>query len=154
MAGRIIALAALIAVFVVYGCGGKKSVDGAPAVNEPDYVTVQHILIGFEGAVPGKDITRSKSEASALARELYDRAKAGEDFDTLVEEYTDDSFPGVYGIANHDGQPDQARQIHARNDMARNFGDVSFSLEVGGIGLAEYHEAHCKFGWHVIMRIK
>ena len=154
MAGRVIALVALIAVSAVYGCGGKKSAGGTPAASEPDYVTVQHILIGFEGTLPDKNITRSKSEASALARELYERAEAGEDFDTLVEEYTDDSVPGVYGIANHDGQPDQARQIYARSDMAQNFGDVSFSLEVGGIGLAEYHEKHCKYGWHVIVRIK
>lgn len=150
---RVAGLTAFAVVVVAYGCGGGKS-SGGPSVVGPDYVTVQHVLIAFEGTVAGKDITRTKAEAHALAMEIFRRAKSGEDFDGLVEEYTDDSFPGVYGIANNGAEPDQARQIYARMDMARNFGDVSFALAVGEIGLAEYDEEHCKYGWHIIMRIK
>jgi hypothetical protein len=92
-------------------------------------------------------------EANALAKELYSRAMAGEDFDMLVEEYTDDSFPGVYQMAKDADKAEGNPVIFARSQMAKNFGDVSFSLAVGEIGLAQYDPKDCKYGWHVIMRI-
>ncbi len=41
-----------------------------------------------------------------------------------------------------------------RGRMAKGFGDVGFSLQVGEIGLAEYHLKDSPFGWHIIKRIK
>jgi parvulin-like peptidyl-prolyl isomerase len=38
--------------------------------------------------------------------------------------------------------------------MVKAFGDVSFSLEVGGVGLAVYDPATSKYGWHVIKRLE
>src|SRR5881628_3682843 len=73
-----------------------KSEKGA----EPDHVVVQHVLIGFQGSVPGKNITRSKDEAKKLADEILQRARKGEDFDALVKQYTDDAPPGRYGMSN------------------------------------------------------
>ena len=57
---------------------------------EVDSITVQHILIGFEGSVRGKDITRSKQQAEKLAKEILARAQAGEEFTWLVQRYSDD----------------------------------------------------------------
>ena len=75
---------------VLAGCGAKEKTvgdtAGTPEKPEPERVTIQHILIAFEGTVPGKDITRSKEEAQALAQDLFERAKKGEDFDALVWE--------------------------------------------------------------------
>ena len=45
--------------------------------SEPDYITVQHCLIGFRGSVAGKTINRTKEEARALAVQLLADAKAG-----------------------------------------------------------------------------
>ena len=56
----------------------------------PDVVTVQHVLISFKGKTD-KPVERSKKQAEKLAWEIFDRAEAGEDFDVLVKEYTDDS---------------------------------------------------------------
>ena len=42
----------------------------------------------------------------------------------------------------------------ARKGMVPAFGDVGFSLEVGGIGMAEFEEASSPFGWHVIKRLE
>ncbi|MEJ2722612.1 MAG: peptidylprolyl isomerase, partial [bacterium] len=67
---------------------------------EPNQVTVQHILIAFQGTLPGKDVQRSREEAEKLAADLLEQAKAGADFDALVKEYTDDSYPGIYKMAN------------------------------------------------------
>ncbi|MEM7311656.1 MAG: peptidylprolyl isomerase, partial [Planctomycetota bacterium] len=58
---------------------------------EASHIEVQHILIGFQGSVPGKPITRSKDEAATLAAELLKKAQGGADFDQLVAENTDDS---------------------------------------------------------------
>ncbi|MBL7008273.1 MAG: peptidylprolyl isomerase [Planctomycetes bacterium] len=41
-----------------------------------------------------------------------------------------------------------------RKGMAKAFGDVGFSLQVGEIGMAEYHAIDSRFGWHIIKRIK
>ena len=56
---------------------------------EASHITVQHVLIAFKGSVPGKNISRSKTEAETLAKEILAKAVAGEDFDALVKTHTD-----------------------------------------------------------------
>jgi hypothetical protein len=119
---------------------------------EPDVVVVQHILIGFKRTIPGKKIDRTKKEAAALAQDLFERAQAGEDFDTLVKEHTDDRYPGIYKITNRDA-PLMAKST-TRDKMVPSFGDVSFGLEVGEVGLSKYHGGNSPFGWHVIKRLE
>ena len=67
---------------------------------EPEVVTVQHILIGFKRSVRGKKLDRTRKEARALAMKLFQRAEAGEEFDPLVKEYTNDSHPGIMRLTN------------------------------------------------------
>jgi hypothetical protein len=152
----------LTLAFVLAGCGGATeeavseaaSTSTEPAAPEPERITVQHILIAFEGSVEGKNVTRSKDEAGQLAKELFDRAKSGEDFNALVEEYTDDSSPGIYGIVNFGLEGDEIRQVFPRDKMMACFGDVGFALDVDAVGLAVYNKNTCKFGWHVIKRLR
>jgi cyclophilin family peptidyl-prolyl cis-trans isomerase len=40
-----------------------------------------------------------------------------------------------------------------RGQMVQSFGDISFSLKVGEIGVAEYSPTGSKFGWHIIRRV-
>jgi hypothetical protein len=123
----------------------------APAKKEePQYVTVQHILISFTGKLPGRNIARTQEEARTLAEDLLRRAKAGEDFDALVREYTDDSHPGIYRMSNHGVQAPPGG--YARGGMVAAFGDVGFPLEVGGIGMAAYDARKSPYGWHIIKR--
>ena len=121
---------------------------------EPKHVTVQHILIAFKGSIPKETVIRTQEEAQKLALEVFERAKTGEDFDSLVKEYTDDQYPGVYGMSNFNVEPDRDQGESPRSRMVKAFGDVSFKLSVGGIGLAEYDPEDCKYGWHIIKRIK
>lgn len=133
----------------------------ATAAEQPAHVVVQHILIGFEGSVPGKNITRTKEAARALAAEVLARAQKGEDFDALVKQYTDDRPPGIYALANTDvpiaplkpGTKASGKEF-PRGGMVKSFGDVSFSLKVGEIGMAEYDHANSRFGWHIIKRLE
>jgi hypothetical protein len=121
---------------------------------EPDHVTVQHILVAFQGTIPGSSITRSRDEAETLAKELYARAQKGEDFDALVKEFTNDEYPGIYGMANTGIEADAGSKEYSRGRLVKAFGDVGFRLRIGEIGLAAYDPAASKYGWHIIKRIK
>ena len=128
-------------------------------LNQPDEITVQHILIGFKGSVRGKPVTRSKEEAEKLASEILEKAKTGADFDALVKEHTDDSHPGIYSMANYGlagdmNPPKVADKVFQRAGMVPAFGDVGFPLKAGEVGLAPYDLKKSKYGWHIIKRIK
>jgi hypothetical protein len=127
---------------------------GAPAQapGEPGHITVQHVLIGFKGSVPGKDIARTQEEARTLAYAILERARKGESFIGLVKQYTDDSAPGIYSMANTNVPPGQGE--HRRAGMVRAFGDVSFGLEVGEFGIADFDPQASPYGWHVVKRLK
>ncbi len=151
-------LVVLIAVSL-FACQSDKddadnAGENAAEVAEPDFISVQHILIGFQGSVPGKNITRTKEEASELATKVFKRARAGEDFDKLVADYTDDAVPGIYKMANFGLPADMANQVYARDRMVPAFGDVGFPLKVGDVGLAEFDPVKSKYGWHIIKRVK
>ena len=122
-----------------------------PAV-APAHVTVQHILIGFAGSVPGKGITRTQAQAKELAYQILERARKGENFDELVKKYTDDSPPGIYKMSatgvNH------AQDEFPREQMVPAFGNVGFNISPGNIGIADYDPKASPFGWHIIKRLK
>ena len=161
----------LTLVIAVIGCSKKESTETADAgktaktpdagktpetdaSEQPKYIGLQHLLIGFEGSVPGKGIERSKEDAEELANRLYERATKGEDFDQLVSQYTDDSHPGIYKLANFGVEADLGQGVFGRAQMVRAFGDVGFQLEVGELGMAEYDHETSQYGWHIIKRIE
>jgi peroxiredoxin len=123
-------------------------------VEGPDHVCVQHLLIAFEGSVPGKKIERSKEDAAKLAAEVFERAKGGEDFSELVKKHTSDAPPGIYNLANFNVEIDDDIEESERGNLVQSFGDVAFSLEVGEIGMTEYHSIKSRFGWHIIKRLE
>lgn len=128
---------------------------------QPDRIAVQHILIGFKDAVgfrggaPPSARGRNEAQAKTLAYELLERANAGEDFNKLVTDYTDDSPPGIYGMANTGVQP-QGSDEYPRQGMVAAFGDVGFALQVGEIGMADYDPVtkSSPYGWHIIKRVR
>lgn len=125
---------------------------------ELDRITVQHILISFQGSagtVP--DVTRTQAEAKALAEKILGLARGGGDFLALVKQYTDDRAPGIYKMANFGVEPIQSppsRKEYARAKMVAAFGDVGFKLKAGEVGLAVYDPVKSKYGWHVIKRLE
>ena len=124
----------------------------AAAGKEPDHITIQHVLIGFKGSVPGKNITRTQDEAKKLAEDILARAKKGEDFGGLVKQYTDDSAPGIYSMANNGVTP--VDNEYPRGRMVPAFGDAGFPLKVGEIGMASYDAEKSPYGWHIVKRLK
>jgi parvulin-like peptidyl-prolyl isomerase len=155
----------LISFIIAAGCqkgdeeasekSGVDDTEKSTAISdEPERVEVQHILISFQGAIPDEKVTRTQEEAKTLAKELLERARSGEDFDELVKEFTDDQHPGIYRMSNVGIVPDSARQEFSREGMVKAFGDVSFSLNVNEIGMANYNPGFSKYGWHIIKRLK
>ena len=61
-------------------------------------VTVAHILIGFQGASRSTQ-TRTKDEAEARTAQVLARALDGEDFDALVDEFSEDPGRGPYTMS-------------------------------------------------------
>ena len=127
---------------------------GAKAA-EPDYITVQHCLIAFKGSLPKPTVTRSKDEAKTLAYEVLEKARKGENFDQLVKQYTDDSPPGIYTMANI-GKPARKPipQEWPRGRMVAAFGDTGFPLKVGEYGIADYDPVKSPYGWHIVKRVE
>ncbi len=169
MLHRLGLLCVLSILLILVGCGAKdqtvSETAGSPEVSEAtsaaastiptvDKVTVQHILIAFKGSIPNKDLDRSEDEARELAMSVFEEAKTTGDFGALVKEYTDDSYPGIYAVVNNEDDANPEMQIFARSSMAPSFGDVSFALDVGAVGLAHYDPKKSKFGWHIIKRLR
>ncbi len=159
---------AMLSVTLASGCAGAGSNMEFPALveratvmpsGEPSHITVQHVLIGFNGSMPGKNVSRTRGEAEMLAKEILQRARNGEDFDALVEQFTDDSPPGIYHMANH-GQAsdmtsqDVSKQVFARSGMVPAFGNVGFPLQVGEVGMSQYDPSGSPFGWHIVKRLR
>lgn len=101
-----------------------------------DYVHVQHVLITFEDTTEGAD----HSAELATANEVYEKAMAGEDFESLIEEYNED--------------PGQASDMHgylfaADGSMVEEFETASFALEEGGIS----EPVETPYGYHIIKRL-
>ena len=123
--------------------------------NEEDLVTVQHLLVSFSGS--GTNAIRSKADASVMAKELFEEAKTTDDFPGMIQTHTDDSYPGIYQIANYQvvaSDKTAKGRVHRRTGLVPAFGNVGFSLEVGEIGMAEFDPEDSPFGWHIIKRIK
>jgi hypothetical protein len=136
----------------VAAAAASTPVPAPPPAPVAQHIKLQHVLISFTGKVPGKNITRSQDEARALAHQIFNRARKGEDFDSLVRTYTDDRPPGIYGLANSGVTPGEGE--FSRDRMVPAFGEVGFSLAPGEIGIAEYDAVKSPYGWHVIKRLE
>lgn len=136
---------------------GKQTPPG-----EPVRITVQHILVAFKDAhavkqkqAQGqmKEVVRSRADAQELARTVFELAKTGHAINDLKAKYrSDDGGPGEYEMSNF-GVP-VPQGVTPRSGMVPAFGNVGFKLEVGDVGMAEYHETDSPYGWHIIRRVK
>lgn len=103
-----------------------------------NYLAAKHILISTVDSMTGETI-RTDAEAKAEAQKILDRINAGEDYDTLMNEYSED--PGLAG--NPDGY------IFTEGEMVTEFYDGTKVLaedEVSGLVKSDY-------GYHIIKRV-
>jgi len=126
----------------------EKAANGQPAI-----ITVQHVLISFEGSERSEQ-KRTRAEAEKLAFEIVNRAKSGEDFGKLMKEFSNDPGGGTYTLVNDGLTANQSAGEYERRGMVAAFGDVGFRIDVGEVGLADYDAKGSPFGLHIIKRIK
>jgi hypothetical protein len=119
----------------------------------PQHIEVQHILIAFDGSLPGREVGRTREEAKKLAYEILEMARMGADYDTLVKQWTSDSYPGIYRMANT-GITVRDKEEFARGRMVPAFGNVGFEISPGNIGIADWDPKASPYGWHIIKRLK
>jgi hypothetical protein len=138
----------------------------SPAV--PERVVYDQILIAFKDSYRvfnpdtremelKSDTERPREAAAALARRVFDRARAGSDFEALKREYTDarDKDGDVFGPI-HAARDDVKRELYEiyRRTLYPGPAEVIFGLGVGEVGLVEHDPKRCPDGWLIIKRLK
>ena len=98
-----------------------------------NYWRSKHVLISTEDKT-----NEEKAEAKRLAEDILKRAESGEDFDKLVEEYSED--PG--SKSSPDGY------VFTTGTMVQEFEDGTKNTEIGKFCMVE-----TSYGYHVIQRL-
>ncbi len=106
---------------------------------EDNYITAKHILISTVDPASG-ETKRSDEEAKKEAQSILDRINAGEDFDTLMNQYSEDT-----GLSNNPNG-----YTFTEGQMVTEFYDGAKALaedEVSELVKSSY-------GYHIIKRVK
>ncbi len=107
---------------------------------QPKEVGAKHILVMHNKAKQHpENITRSREEALKRATECLRRVRAGEDWNALVKQYSDE--PGADERHGDIG-------VFPRGQMVKSFSDAAFQLRVGQIS----EVVETPYGFHIIAR--
>lgn len=128
---------------LLYGEESENAIseDAMKAEYDENYRRVKHILFKTndlkddtddDGNVT-KTVDEKKAEIEATYKEVLARAQAGEDFEALVEEYSDDGMDKDKGY------------IFKKGDMVTEFEEAAWDLAVGEVSSCE-----STYGWHII----
>jgi len=110
------------------------------ATRGPKKIRARHILVMYHGAAhAAATIGRSRDEAWSRAQEALRRARAGDDFEGLVGEYSDEP-----GGAERGGDLGE----FTRERMVKAFSAAAFKLKVGEIS----DVVETQYGFHIIER--
>jgi parvulin-like peptidyl-prolyl isomerase len=112
---------------------------GRPAPTEKITAHVQHVLISIQGGARAAPDAPTKEAADKIAKEVFEKAKAGGDMKALMKQYSKDP-----GSANNG----RAYPVTAGSGMIAPFENLSLRLKEGEVGLVK-----TDFGWHVIKRV-
>lgn len=127
-----------------YGVGGEKYEEIKKQTleyyNDNGYMRAKHILIQFPSNDDGSEVTEEqKAETRKKAEEVLEKAKNGEDFDKLIEEYNEDPGMSTYTAGYYFG----------KGEMVEEFENATTALEENGI--SEIVESN--YGYHIIKRL-
>lgn len=106
---------------------------------EDNYITAKHILITTVDPASG-ETKRTDEEAKKEAQSILDRINAGEDFDTLMNQYSEDT-----GLSNNPNG-----YTFTEGQMVTEFYDGAKALAEDEV--SELVKSSC--GYHIIKRVK
>lgn len=128
---------------LLYGEESENAIseDAMKAEYDENYRRVKHILFKTNDLKDDTDddgnVTKTadekKAEIEATYNEVLARAQAGENFEALVEEYSDDGMDKDKGY------------IFKKGDMVKEFEEAAWDLAVGEVSSCE-----STYGWHII----
>lgn len=104
---------------------------------EKNYFAAKHILINKPEE--GEEAADGEKQGEELANDLLERAKNGEDFDAMMNEYSED--PGLE--SNPDGY------VFTDGEMVEEFENAVKDIKPGEFTICE-----SSYGYHVIMRVE
>ncbi|MBI5610594.1 MAG: peptidylprolyl isomerase [Deltaproteobacteria bacterium] len=108
-----------------------------PATVDDD-IKIAHVLIGWDGSLPGKKAGRDEAGAAKLAQEVAHKARTqGGDFVKLIWEFSQDPGPGIYEVT-----PPMRRRF------VPEFTAMALSLGVNQVDIVK-----TRFGFHVMKRV-
>ena len=112
-----------------------------------DKAQVRHILIGWKdlqddypGDMDPRALARSRWDAEKLVKQLYNRAKGGEEFTSLMEQYSEDGGSAKSGVSY---------EVFPGSSHVFEFRRMGIRLEVGEVG-----KVLTTFGWHIMKRVE
>jgi len=114
----------------------------ASTSRQPKEIAARHILVMHADSQAKPDeVTRSRTEALARAKECLKKLRAGADFAKMVAEYSDEP-----GAAERGGD----LGVFTREVMVKSFADAAFALRVGEVS----EVVETTYGFHIIQRTR
>lgn len=118
----------------------------------PGRVEISELFLAFDSSIPRRTIPRRRAAADSLARHVLAAARAGADFDSLVQAHSDLKRGFRFELADERRLP--AASDRGRQKVEPAVRDLAFGMSVGETGLVIPDGARCRFGYYVIHRWK
>ncbi|MHC4973638.1 MAG: FG-GAP-like repeat-containing protein [Planctomycetota bacterium] len=119
----------------------------------PRRVKVKHILVPWAGAQGAQGVERDRAAAQELARRLTVLARRGETLERIVSNEAGAGLKVEALTVVADAATRRAGE-YTRADLPVALSQLVFNLDVGEVGLCEFHEKEAPFGWHVVSRVE
>jgi len=117
-------------------------------------VVIRQIHIPWAGAQGNPKTSLSREEAAKIAAECIAAAKAGTPFASLTDRhhYTESTFEPTMTLVAPPTRP-AAGELSAKA-VPRALRELAFGLDVGEVGLCEFHETESPYGFHIVQRVR
>jgi len=142
-----------VCFLLLAACASGKSVESGAVLDrntQTEISEVQHVLLGWSSLeatyrnmklpLDPRAQSRTQGDAEKLASQLLARCTAGEPFEPMMQQYSEDPGSASNGMV-YTVKPDSR--------MAQGFVDLALRLKPGECGIVK-----TQFGLHVVKRVK
>ena len=140
-------------LLLVVACASGKSAESGDVLGrsaQTDLAEVQHVLLGWSSLessyrtmklpLDPRAQGRTQTDAEQLAAQILARCRAGEPFEPMMQQYSEDPGSAPTGMV-YTVKPDSR--------MAQGFVDLALRLKPGECGIVK-----TQFGLHVVKRVR